>query len=194
MTDIVLENKFFSSQSTFSKKQLKALFSDYEIKKLLKSGKIERLDHGIYNKADSFSDIFKANQLKYQKGIYCLNTSLYLWGFSDRYPEKLDMMFPRGYNPSNLSSEIIPHTQVQSLFNDGITTTQTLDGNEVKLYTLERTLAEILRPQNHIDPEIIISAYKSWAKQDNKDLNQLVKFAQRFKTLPQVQTYLEVLL
>lgn len=189
-----VKDKLFLNQTTFTKRELSKFFSDYEIRNMIKNDELEHAGHGIYSLSSNFPDQFKVQQAKYKKGIYCLNTALYLWGFSDRYPERLDMMFPHGYNTSRISNEVLPHTQVKSLFKQGITVTNTMDGNEVHLYSLERTLAEILRPQNYVDPEIITTAYKEWAKKSDKDLNQLVYFAQQFKTINQAQSYLEVLL
>lgn len=88
-------------------------------------------------------------------------------------------MFPRGYNTSKISDEVVPHTQMKSLFDQGIMVTETIDGNKVKLYSLERTLAEILRSRNYVDPEIITNVYKQWAKSKKKDLNQLGIFCSK---------------
>lgn len=181
-------------QTIFTKKELNTKVSDYEIRKMIKNDELEHAGHGIYSLSNNFPDPFKIQQSKYRKGVYCLNTALYLWGYSDRYPERLDMMFPHGYNTSKISYDILSHTQIKNLFEQDVTTTTTIDGNEIKLYSLERTLAEILRPRNYVDPEVITSAYRQWAKKKDKDVNRLVYFAQEFKTINQAQNYLEVLL
>ncbi|RVU70238.1 MULTISPECIES: type IV toxin-antitoxin system AbiEi family antitoxin domain-containing protein [Lactobacillus] len=180
--------------STITWKELTDHLSNYQIKKMVKNNELERAEYGIYTKNNYLPDPFSIYQLKYERGIFCLNTALYLWNYSDRYPEKLDMMFPQGYNTSKISSKISAHTQISKYFNLGITTTKTIDGNTVKLYSLERTLAEALRPKNYVDPELISTAFKKWAKKTDRDIGNLLMFAQKFKTINQVQNYLEVLI
>lgn len=182
------------NHSTFTRKELKTQFSNYDLSKMEKNNDIERSERGIYTLNDYLPDMFSIYQLKYQRGIYCLNTALYLLDFSDRYPDKLDMMFPQGYNTSKISTQISAHTQLSKYFDLGIIKVKTMNGNEVKTYSLERTLAEILRPQNHVDPDIVTNAYKKWTNRKNKDIGELFLFAQKFKTINQVQSYLEVLL
>lgn len=188
-------SKFSSSdRSTFTRKELKKYFSNYDISKMEKNNDIERSERGIYTLNDYLPDMFSIYQLKYQRGIYCLNSALYLLNFSDRCPDKLDMMFPQGYNTSKISIEVNAHTQLSKYFDLGMIRIKTIDGNEVKTYGLERTLAEILRPQNHVDSDIITNAYKKWASSSNQNIGKLLMFAQKFKTINQVQNYLEVLL
>ena len=84
---------------------------------------------------------------------------------SDRVPDKIDLTFPAGYKNASLKEQISAHQQILKLYKLGITTIQTLQGNTVKIYSLDRTMAEILRPQNHVDPEIVNKAFKQYLKQ-----------------------------
>ena len=76
----------------------------------------------------------------------------------------------------------------------GITQTESFNGNVINLYTPERTLAEILRPINAVDIEIITNAFKMWNKEKKKDINTLMSFAEKFRVTRKVNSYLEVLL
>lgn len=180
--------------TTFTRDELKKYYSKTDIDNLIKNKDIKKMEYGIYAKADQLIDPFSIYHLKYQRGVYCLNTALYLWGYSDRYPETLDMMFPQGYNTSNIVNAIRPHTQIDKYFKLGVKKLKTDNGNIVKVYSLERTLAEILRPKNHFDIELVTKAYKKWAKSPNKDINSVIMFAEQFKVLDKLQTYMEVLL
>lgn len=168
--------------------------SSYSIKLALNNGTLEKIRPGIYLEGDNTEDTFFSLQQKYKKGIYSLETALYLWNLNDQYPFTLDMTFPHGYNNRQLELEINPHFQIKSLASQGITTTNSFNGNPIKLYTPERTLAEILRPINAVDIETITNAYKAWSKKKNKDINSLMEYAQKFKVTNKVTRYLEVLL
>ncbi len=76
----------------------------------------------------------------------------------------------------------------------GIDTTKTPQGNQVNIYSLDRTIAESLRPQNQVDPEIINKAFKLYLKGPKKNIAKLMYFAKFFKTTKKVKNYVEVLL
>ena len=168
--------------------------SSYNINLALKSGLLERTRPGIYQESDTTEDIFYSLQQKYKRGVYSLETALYLWNLSDQYPFSLDMTFPRGYNHANLDLDIKAHYQIKSLQDIGITEIKSFNGNTIKVYSPERTLAEILRTVNMVDIEIITNAYKTWAKRSKKDIHALMDFAEKFKVMDKVNSYLEVLL
>lgn len=192
---LLIQQLLNKHSGTISHNELKAQgISSYSIKKALENGYLEKIRSGIYLDTKSTEDIFYSLQQKYKNGIYSLETALYLWNLSDQYPFSLDMTFPRGYNNAKLDLEVNAHFQVKELVNQGITTTKSFSGNIIKLYSPERTLAEILRPINDVDIEIITSAFKTWARRNHKDINSLVEFAEKFKVLSKVNSYLEVLL
>ena len=97
-------------------------------------------------------------------------------------------------SPNHLEDAFYTIQQVPQMYNLGIEIVKTPTGNNVRVYSIDRTMAEILRPQNHIDPEIINKAYKQYLKQPNKNIAKLLYFARKFKTVKKVQEYLEILL
>lgn len=176
-------------------KQLSELnFSGEQIKSYLKRNILVSFDRGIYGSPDQLGDTFYITQLRLKKGIISLNSALYLYGLSDRVPDKIDMTFPRGYKNPKLKDEVVPHQQLSKLYKLGIIKVKTPQGNKVKVYSLDRTIAEILRPQNHVDPEIINTAFKLYLKSPQKNMAKLMYFAKIFKTTKKVNNYLEVLL
>lgn len=191
----IIKKLLMTNNGTISHRTLIANgVSSYGINQAIKAGLLEKTRSGIYIDASGTEDIFYSLQQKYRHGIYSLRTALYLWNLSDQYPFSLDLTFPRGYNNRELDSNITPHFQAKNLASQGITQTQTFNGNLIKLYSPERTLAEILRPINAIDIETITSAYKAWTKMKKKDINSLMDFAQIFKVKDIVTNYLGVLL
>ncbi|GAA0867356.1 type IV toxin-antitoxin system AbiEi family antitoxin domain-containing protein [Lactobacillus kefiranofaciens] len=168
--------------------------SSYNINLALKSGLLERTRSGIYQKSNTTEDIFYSLQQKYKRGVYSLETALYLWDLSDQYLFSLDMTFPRGYNHANLDLDINAHYQIKTLQDIRITETKSFNGNTIRVYSPERTLAEVLRTINMVDVEIVTNAYKTWAKRNEKNINALMDFAEKFKVMDKANSYLEVLL
>lgn len=176
MADKATLNKLLEANNyVISRKQLSEKnYSGQQIKKYLKDNILIILDKGIYGSPNHLEDPYYVIQKRLKKGIISLNSALYLYGLSDRVPDKIDLTFPAGYKNASLKEQISAHQQILKLYKLGITTIQTLQGNTVKIYSLDRTMAEILCPQNHVDPEIVNKAFKQYLKQKEKNIAKLV--------------------
>ena len=67
-------------------------------------------------------------------------------------------------------------------------------GNEVKVYSVERTLCDILRPQSNVDIQVVTEAFKRYAKRKEKNIPVLSEYAKLLKVEKRLRAYLEVLL
>lgn len=190
LNNLLAENNYVISRKKLSENN----YSGQQIKKYLADNILVLLDKGIYGSPNHLEDSFYVIQLRLKKGIISLNSALYLYGLSDRVPDKIDLTFPAGYKNADLKDQISAHQQIHKLYKLGITTIETPQGNHVRAYSLDRTMAEILRPQNHVDPEIINEAFKQYLTRKTKNIAKLMFFAKAFKTTKKVQNYLEVLL
>ena len=152
------------------------------------------LDKGIYGSPDCLGDPFYTVQLRLCKGIISFSSALYLYRYSDRVPEKIELTFPNGYKNSKLKDQVICHQQLPMLYKLGVTLVKTPQNNKVKVYSLTRTMAEIVRPQNQVDPEIINKVFKKYAIVPEKNIAKLKYFSSQFRTTDKVRNYLEVLL
>ena len=72
--------------------------------------------------------------------------------------------------------------------------TNTPGGNEVKVYSIERTLCDILRPHSDVDIQVVTEAFKRYAKRKSKNIPVLSEYAKQLKVEKQLRAYLEVLL
>ena len=67
------------------------------------------------------------------------------------------------------------------------------DGTEIQIYDLERTICDIVRDRNKMDPQIFNYAMKEYMKKDDKNLIRLYKYAKIFKIDNILKKYMEVL-
>lgn len=190
LQDLLKKNNYVISRGQLTKEN----FSGQQIKQYLKNNNLVLIDKGIYGSPNHLEDSFYAIQLRLKRGIISLNSALYLYGLSDRVPDKIDLTFPRGYKNSSLKEQVVAHQQTTKTYSLGIETIKTPQKKKVRTYSLDRTMAEILRPQNHVDPEIIGNAFKQYITKPNKNIAKLMYFAKIFKTTKKVQNYIEVLL
>ena len=164
------------------------------LKNLVDSGELSRFSRGLYVRNNSWEDDLYLIQQKYKRGIYSHDTALYLLGYSDRTPAKYTMTFPKGYNTPSLKDENINIVRaVEDNYNVGIIEILSPSGNKIKVYDLERTLCDILRGKGS-DIQIINSAMKKYASSKQKDINELMKYADKLRVKPKMLRYMEVLL
>lgn len=164
------------------------------LKEFVDNGELSRYSRGIYVKNDSWDDDLYLLQQKYKRGIYSHDTALYLLGYSDRTPAKYTMTFPKGYNSPSLKKENVEVVRViNENYNIGVIEILSPSGNKIKVYDLERTLCDILRGKGS-DIQIVNAAMKNYALSKHKNINKLMKYADRLRVKPKIIRYMEVLL
>lgn len=167
----------------------------FYLSKLAKAGIIERMGPGIYGDPDLFEDEMFNLQYRFKKGIFSYNTALFLHEMTDRTPRKFDMTFSRPYNTAALPKEKIrAYSQKKDLYNLGIVTEITPNGNVVKVYNIEKTLCDLVRGKNRKDAELISQAMNKYVRLKNKDITKLMKYAEIMGVDKIIRNYMEVLL
>ncbi len=162
---------------------------------LVERGLLERSERGVYIIPTILDDEMFNLQNRYRRGIFSHGTALFLLGLTDRTPIKYSMTFPIGYNTSNLKEENVEYYRVKDgLYELGITTTKTPNGNEVRVYNAERTLCDTLKGRSHTDIQIISEAFKRYVKLLNRDIPLISEYAKLMRVEKKLRAYLEVLL
>ena len=165
------------------------------LKYLSDSGAIEKTSRGVYVLPESWEDEFVNLSSRYKRGIFSLETALYLCGLTDRTPGKFHMTFPATYNLSGPKSEgIICSGSKEPYYSLGVTNLSTPGGNQVRAYCAERSLCDVLRTRSHTDVQIIAGAYKAYTSRKDKNIPLLSEYAHKLHVEDKVRAYLEVLL
>jgi len=164
-----------------------------DIKKKIISGEVIKEDTGLYKLPDMYVDEYFTLQYRYPKGIYALETALWLHGLSLTVPFEPVMSFPYGTNTKLIKEAGVKPVILRSNYSVGIVEVATPGGQNVKVYEKERTLAECLRPIYKMDVQIIAPAFKSYAVEGKINYTKLLKYAKMFKVEDKVLSYLEVI-
>ena len=111
------------------------------IKYFTEKGKLEKVSRGVYVSPGIFEDEFFVVQNRFKKGIYSLETALYLHDLTDRTPSVFNMIFPKGYNLTNPKKNGIKCKSIkEDLYELGKEEIKTPNGYNVYAYNIERTL------------------------------------------------------
>ena len=165
------------------------------LKYLADLGKLEKTSRGVYILPDVWEDEFVSLQERFKRGIYSLETALFLWNLTDRTPGKFHMTFPGTYNLSKPKAEgILCSGAKEPYYSLGVTKAQTPSGNTVAVYDAERTLCDVLRSRNRVDVGIVTDAFKRYAALKEKNIPLLSQYAKMLKVEEKLRSYLEVLL
>lgn len=152
-----------------------------------------RVTKGIYLTSEEAQDRLYYLQTKYSRGIFSNNTALFLFGYVEHLDE-VTMTFPQGYNVSSLKDEgIIVRKLIPENYSADIEEIQTAKGNIVRVYSIERTLCDMLRG-SRIDYFTVTNAMHRYASNQNRRPDKMLEIAERLRVRPKVMPFVEAML
>ena len=110
---------------------------------------------------------------------------------TDRTPLQLDMTFPSNNRVKNNLLNV--HYIKKEYHKLGLIKLKLDDGYIIKIYDAERTICDIIRDRNKIDPQIFNTAINEYMKRKDKNLILLYEYAEKFKIQNVLAKYMEVL-
>lgn len=162
---------------------------------LVDEKKLIRISRGLYMLPDCFEDEYYRFQVITNYSVFSLETALYLHNYSDRVPTVYNITVPRNYNGYLSKEKNVKLSYVkEELLNLGITEIESPLGQKIKVYDLERTICDIIKFKNKVDPEIFSKALKQYVKSKDKNLNNLIIYARKLNVEDEVRKYMEVML
>jgi predicted transcriptional regulator of viral defense system len=162
---------------------------------LVHIGLLVKLERGVYIARDGYDDELYRYQVKYEKVIYSHETALFLHDLTDRDPIKYSVTVPEGYNASHLRAlNFKVYSIKKTLYSLGLSESKTAFGRAVKCYNLERTICDIVKHRNQIDIAVISDAVKRYAVRKDRNVPQLMRYAEKMRVVKPISSYLEVVL
>ena len=161
------------------------------LKIMEEKGLLVKLIKGLYVKPDKDVNEFFITGERFKSGIFSHNTALYFYHLTDRTPYNLDMTFPSTVRVTDYS--VVSHYMKPENFLLGATTMELEDGTSIRIYDLERTICDIIRDRNKLDPQVFNTAMKEYFKLPKKNLNLLYKYAKKLSIDKILKQYIEVL-
>lgn len=166
-----------------------------KFQRMVNKGKIERVAKGLYLHPDFLEDEYFITSYRVPKGIFSYESSLYLHGLSDENPVNLTLTIPSGWNSALLKDERYNFYYIKKeLWDLGKEFVKTPYGNKVPVYSIERTLAEMISKLDKLDRDLVLNALKTGIKNNLIDTKKLLNYADIFKCKDITRAYLEVML
>ena len=174
--------------------QVKQLgLSYYTLNLMLANAEIYSDERGLYSLPNVYVDEWFGIQHRFPKGIFSLDSALWLHGLSLTVPFQPTLSFPYGTNTKNIKQNNILPIVLRSYYDIGIEQLERQPKQNIFVYSRERTLAECLRPIYKMDIQLISTAFQIYFKSRQYNFEELYYYGKLFKVTRKLQSYIEVL-
>ena len=168
-----------------------------DVVNMCNAGYLARVRHGYYQLAEQ--DASSEEQLLstlIPKGIVCVESALFHYGYSDFAPQKWSIAVPRSMSRTKLkvdSLAIHPYYMQPELYELG-KAIDSFNGVKLSVYDRERTICDCFKYRSRLDNEMFNKALNAYVKDDKKNLNNLSAYAKKLRVYKKVMELIEVLL
>lgn len=162
---------------------------------LVREGTIERISQGIYVTPEALEDELYMLQTRSPQLIFSHETALYLHDLTDRDPIAYSVTVPTGYHNRFLTEKGLHVYSVKKEWHElGVTETVSVYGRPIRLYNAERTLCDMFRQRNNVDIDLLNDSMKRYLAKKEKNIPQLLSYAEQFRVSSPIRKYVEILL
>ena len=168
-----------------------------DVVNLCNAGYLDRIRHGYYQLAEA--DTTSEEQLLatlIPKGIVCVESALFHYGYSDFAPRKWSIAVPRSMSRTKLDVDALalqPYFVQPEIYELGKVTDDFV-GVILPVYDRERTICDCFKYRSRLDNEIFNKALNAYANDTQKNLPNLSVYAKKLRVYKKVTELMEVLL
>lgn len=168
-----------------------------DVVNMCNTGYLDRVRHGYYQLAEnntSSEEQLLATLIP--KGIVCVESALFHYGYNDFAPRKWSIAVPRSMSRTKLDVDALalqPYYVQPELYELG-KTTDNFNGVILSVYDRERTICDCFKYRSRLDNEIFNKALNAYANDKKKNLKNLSVYAKKLRVYKRVTELMEVLL
>lgn len=166
-----------------------------DIQWLILEGYIEKVRTGYYqwiNNTDP-SELSTVVRL-FPDGIFCMDTALRYYGYSDRTPAEWHIAVSKDSNKTRFHIDypfVKPYFVEPSLLELGLTSGE-MEGTSIRIADRERMICDCLRYRNKMDREIFNKAIQSYIADPEKRIPNLIAYAKKLRVAKPVRDLIGV--
>lgn len=185
------ERQFLSREELYA-----AGYSQYGVSKLVDAGKLRPVTRRYLENMEydgELNELYCVSAYA-PKGIVCLMSAASHYGLTTARPLQIDVALPRR---SRIPESPDWPKMRYYLFSDeryrcGMKTVDE-DGNLYQIYDPEKTVCDILFYRNKLGFEPAVEVLKSYLNRPDRDLNRLMRYAEKLRSGKLLREYLEVM-
>jgi len=175
INELYIGNHGYITSKEISKRGISSWF----LTDFVRKNKLVKIDTGFYASDSWIVDGYFVFQYKYPRYVYSFLSALFLLGMTDKLPSYLEVTGPKGYHPfQGRKDHLIIHKAKNNIVHLlGIIEVETINGNKVKSYNMERTICDLIKHKENVDTETYVKALHMYKKSKGKDVNVLMDYA-----------------
>ncbi len=171
--------------------------SRYRLYKMRDSGVLEQISRGIYRLADlppmGNPDLVTIS-LRFPRAVVCLISALSFHEITTQIPRAVSVAVPRDARMPSLDNPPVQAYRFSTeAFESGIEEHR-IDGAIVRIYRVEKTLADCFKYRNKLGMDIVLEALKLYRESQDFDISTLLKYARVCRVEKVMKPYLESVL
>ena len=191
--EVIINNGGIAKSADFVAAGIRAA----DVVNLCNAGILSRVRHGYYELTEK-SEVSEEQLLAtlVPKGIVCVESALFHYGYSDFAPRKWSIAVPRSMSRTKLNVEVLalqPYYVQAELYDLG-KTIGNFNGVVLPVYERERTICDCFKYRAKLDNEIFNKALNAYANDTEKNLSNLSAYAKKLRVYKKVTELMEVLL
>lgn len=189
LEDIISENNGIVQTKDLKKIDIPTVY----LTRMVNKGELIRVSPGIYVTPTGDYDEYYFFSQRYSRAIYSHVSALYLHNFTDVIPQYKEITLPSGYNAHRIIEATEIHYIKKELYELGLCEVETMYGNPVKIYNLERTICDMVADRANQDAEVFADSVNRYARWSGKNTLRLYEYAQKLNVLDRVIEIFEIL-
>ncbi len=171
--------------------------SRYMLYALRDTGVVEQVSRGVYRLSElprlSNPDLVTVG-MRYPNAVICLVSALSFYDLTTQIPHRVFVAVSRNSRPPLLEyPPLSVHRFSEPAFSSGIDE-HLIDGVPIKIYSMEKTIADCFKFRNTIGMDVVLEALKLYAGCKPFNLESLLTSARMCRTERGMIPYLEALL
>jgi predicted transcriptional regulator of viral defense system len=129
--------------------------------------------------------------LRFPKAVVCLISALSYHGMTTQIPHEVSVAVPREARMPSLDYPPVHAYKFSTeAFESGIEKLQ-IDGVTVRIYSVEKTLADCFKYRNKLGMDVVLEALKLYRGQKKFNMDKLLKYARVCRVEKVMKPYLE---
>ncbi len=170
--------------------------NSYRLKSLVENNIIEKIKPGLYRLVDfefdnyiDYISICRANPL----AVICNISALSYYELTTQNSFVIEVAIPNDRKPIKIINlNIKYHYLRESSYSLGIDEIKT-DNGAFKIYSIEKTLCDIMRNRKRLGEDVVIEAMKLYMSRNDKDVNRLYECSKICRIEKSMFQYIKIL-
>lgn len=164
------------------------------LSRLVQEGKLVRLQRGLYGESEDLYDWYYFFQQRNKAAIFSFFNALELHRLTEVIPQEIEVTVYHGYNASHIDKkDVVIHYVNKEIYELGITEATTMFGYKVRVYDMERCICDLIKHRDQIDAEQYGKSIMRYFKRKDKNVNNLVKYAEKMGIEKHLREILDIL-